>query len=216
MTLRRRRPGEQIRVPRSAWEVAEEAHELLTYAGETIGPGLTSDERERVEERFGFRFAPVHRAFLALGLPRGPLWPNWRSSSARDLSARLRVPVDGVVQDVLEHDFWPTRWGPRPAELAAREPAARAHLRAVPTLVPLFGRRYVPADDPLPTVPVLGVHRTEVVVFAHDLVDYVSREFSMGYTRPYPQGQRAARVPFWTELADVIEASERGQGIMSP
>ncbi|MDM7831980.1 hypothetical protein [Cellulomonas edaphi] len=216
MTLRRRRPGEQVRVPRSAWDVAEEAHELLTYAGERIGPGLSSDEREQVEERLGFRFAPVHRAFLALGLPRGPLWPNWRSGSTRDLGARLRLPVDGVVADVLEHDFWPTRWGPRPHGLDAREQAARARLATVPTVVPLFGQRYLPAEDPLPTVPVLAIHRTEVVVYARDLVDYVNREFSMGHPRRDSEPERAARVPFWTDLADVVEASRRGQGIMSP
>jgi hypothetical protein len=216
MTLRRRRPGEPIHVARSAWAVAEDAHEWLAHAGEPIGPGLTSDERESVEERFAFRFAPVHRAFLALGLPRGPLWPNWRSSSARELRARLRLPVDGVVDDVLEHDFWPARWGPRPQDLAEREEDARAHLSTVPTLVPLFGRRYLPADDPLPTLPVISVHRTDVIVYGRDLVDYVNREFSTGYTRRYEDGERVARVPFWTDLAEVIEASARGEGIMSP
>jgi hypothetical protein len=195
--------------------VAEEAHELLTYAGEPIGPGLSADEREAVEERFGFRFAPVHRAFLALGLPRGPQWPSWRSGSVRVLRARLRLPVDGVVADVLEHDFWPARWGQRPADLVEREAAARRRLDAVPVLVPLVGQRYLPAADPLPTLPVLSVHRTEVLVAGRDLVEFVDREFSVGATRRDPD-DGAPRVPFWTELAEVVEASRLGRGIMSP
>ncbi|ROS28256.1 hypothetical protein [Cellulomonas sp. PhB150] len=216
MTLRRRRPGEQIRVPRSAWEVAEEAHELLTHAGEPVGPGLTADEREAVEERFGFRFAPVHRAFLALGLPRGPQWPSWRSGSARVLRARLRLPVDGVVADVLEHDLWPARWGPRPTDLAEREAVARDELAGVPVLVPLFGQRYLPADDPLPTLPVLSVHRSEVLVSGRSLVEFIGREFSMDLNPSDADARSAARVPFWTDLSEVVEATRLGRGIMSP
>jgi len=133
----------------------------------------------------------------------------------RVLRVRLRLPVDGVVADVLEHDFWPARWGQRPADLVEREAAARRRLDAVPVLVPLVGQRYLPAADPLPTLPVLSLHRTEVLVAGRDLVEFVDREFSVGATRRDPD-DGAPRVPFWTELAEVVEASRLGRGIMSP
>ena len=208
-----RRPGEQVVLPRRAWDVAVEAHQLLSYSGEPLAAGLTDDEVEHVETRFGFRFAPVHRAFLSVGMPRGPLWPNWRTSSARDLRRRVQAPVDGVVADVLEHDFWPARWGARPEAPAEREAVARRRLAQVPGLVPLFAQCYLPAGDRRPGAPVLTVDRTIVSVVGHDLAHYVGRVFSVH--DPVPAG-RPPRVPFWSDLVALSDPSRRGPSIMDP
>jgi hypothetical protein len=198
---------------RRAWDVAVDAHGLLSYSGESVGPGLTNEEVARAEERFGFRFAPVHRAFLSIGVPRGPHWPSWRTGSARELRGLVQAPVDGVVADVLEHDFWPARWGARPATDDEREAAARAALGTVPALVPLFARCYLPAGDHRAEAPVLRVDRTDVGVVGHDLAHYVGRVFS-GHD-PVPAG-RPLRVPFWTDLAELFEPARRRPGIMDP
>ncbi|HWJ85672.1 MAG TPA: hypothetical protein VNR62_09590 [Cellulomonas sp.] len=213
----RRSSAGRVGAGRSAWHVAELAHELLSYVDEPVGRGLSGAERARVERRFGFRFAPAHRAFLAIGMPRGPLWPNWRSGSTSDLRTLVRAPVDGVVADVLEHDFWPSAWGARPASDAGREAVARAQLINVPTLVPFFGRRYVPAAEQASGSSVLAVHRTEVVVLGNDLASYVDRELSVGYLLHHaPPATVPATVPFWSDLARFVDATLRGQGIMSP
>lgn len=213
MAAARRRPGEQIVPKPTAWEVAEHAHTLLDHSGEPMGRGLTAEERRGIEERFGFRFAAVHRAFLAIGVPRGPMWPSWRAASPRDVRQRLRIPVDGVVLDVLEHDFWPTRWGARPPGDDERATAARAQLGRVPTLVPLFGRCYLPAADQRPGCPVLAVDRTSVVRVGHDLAHFVGRELAAHDTAP---SGRPLRVPFWSDLAEMFDPHRRRPGIMAP
>lgn len=208
-----RRPnGDPIVPPRRAWDVAEEAYEMLVDAVRP-SPGLDADEVDRVEQRFGFRFAPVHRAFLSLGLPRGPQWPNWRSGSIRDLSARMGAPAEGVVADVLEHDFWPTRWGMRPFDLAEREAVARAELARVPALVPVFADCYLPAADTRAHCPVLSVERSLVTVVANDLLHYVQRVFWSYGEAP---ADRPLRVPFWSELAELFDPERHGPGIMEP
>ncbi|KQR11193.1 hypothetical protein [Cellulomonas sp. Leaf334] len=196
---------------RRAWDVAVEAHDLLSFSGEPIAAGLTAEEVERVEGRFGFRFAPVHRAFLSIGMPRGPQWPNWRTGSVRSLHRRLQAPVDGVVADVLEHDFWPARWGARPVEDDTREAVARAELARVPALVPLVAWCYLPAVDALPEVPVLTVERSIVSVVGHDLAHYVGRVFS-GHDPE--QAAPPLRVPFWSDVAALLDPTRRG--LMDP
>jgi hypothetical protein len=204
---------DEVGSPPRAWDVAVVAHRLLDYAGDPLDPGLSNDEVERVEARFDFRFAPVHRAFLSIGMPRGPQWPNWRRGSLRVLRSRMQAPVDGVVADVLEHDFWPAGWERRPAADAEREEVARDRLATVPTLVPLFADCYLPADDPRPRAPVLAVDRTIVSVVGHDLAHYVGRVFAVH--DPAPAG-RPLHVPFWSDLAALHDPSRRGPGIMDP
>jgi len=186
---------------------------MLSYSGETLGPGLAREEIERVEERFGFRFAPVHRAFLSLGLPRGPHWPNWRNGTVRGLRGRLGAPADGVVADVLQHDFWPARWGVRPSTDEDREAVARAELARVPTLVPLFARCYLPSGDPRAGCPVFAGDRTHVSVVGHDLAHYVGRVFAGD--DPTPPGP-PRRVRFWSDLAELFAPDRRRPGIMEP
>lgn len=197
----------------TAWDAAEEAHEMLQGAGERVSRGLSVQERERVERRFGFRFATVHRAFLAIGLPVGPMWPNWRARSLTAVAVAVAAPVDGVVADVLEHDFWPARWGARPDDAAAREAVARAELARVPALVPFYGRQYLPSGARSPHAPVLGVYRTEVVEVG-DLRSVVDAATS--FACPPGGGRRLPRVRFWSDVADVLPASARGRGIMAP
>jgi len=198
--LRKRHPEWPPATPE---DVALDAHRVLTYADEARQPGLSGDELAAIESRHDFRFSTVHRAFLTFGVPDGPGWVRWRSR--RDVAARLRAPVDGVVADVLEHDFWPLTWGPRPDRDAARADAARALLRRVPPLVPLRGARYLPGGLTRPTVPVLSVLRTDVVPYADDLVAFVAKEFSESAPAtaerpPWARPPRRVPVRFWSDL----------------
>ncbi|MCF2533189.1 hypothetical protein [Yinghuangia soli] len=67
----------------------EAARGLQRMLGAAIEPGLTAEELDDVEARFGFRFAADHRVFLSAGLPLGDGWPDWRHGSDEDLRGRL-------------------------------------------------------------------------------------------------------------------------------
>ncbi|MEV0282323.1 hypothetical protein AB0I22_38980 [Streptomyces sp. NPDC050610] len=65
-----------------------------------IGPGLSEQELDAIEARFGFMFSADHRVFLAAGLPLGSRhWPDWRNGHPEDLAGRLAQPVEGVLFD---------------------------------------------------------------------------------------------------------------------
>ena len=169
------------------------AAELLAASGRfPIAPGLSETELGGIESEFGFAFAPDHREFLAAGLPTGVGWPDWRSADRSALRAALTAPVEGVLFDVAENDFWYEGWGPASGNRVA---AARAGLLIAPRMVPLYAHRYLPAG--LAGHPVLSIYQTDVLVYGADLTDWLHREFGLG--TPTPRRARST-VPFWSAL----------------
>src|SRR5690242_1425799 len=88
------------------------AARLASLETVTLEDGLTDAEFAHVEGDLGFEFADDHRAFLAAGLPAGPLWPNWRAEGRRSLQKRLQLPLDGILFAVEWNNFWVDGWGP--------------------------------------------------------------------------------------------------------
>lgn len=161
------------------------------------------DEVARVEQRYGFEFADDHRAFLHAGLAIGDRWPDWRHGTPEALRERLDRPVDGVLFDVEHNAFWYEGWGERPATTAAAVTVARAHLSAVPRLVPVYAHRYLPAGRGTYGHPVLSVSQTDIICYGRDLVDYVDREFGGEASRGEALGgvpPERATVAFWRDL----------------
>ncbi|HET9170718.1 MAG TPA: hypothetical protein VFN97_14865 [Actinospica sp.] len=160
-----------------------------------IEPGLTEAEFDRIEARFGFEFAEDHRAFLAAGLPVGvPVedepgvfrapgdpWPNWRDGDPDVLRGRLDWPVEGVLFDVEHNVFWDRAWGERPAELGQALAIAERHLAEVPTLVPIYSHRYLPAGRGTFGHVVLSLYQTDIICYGADLDDYIEHEFDTSH-----------------------------------
>ena len=175
----------------------EAADRLAALGSVTIEPGLSDDEFARVEGDLGFEFADDHRAFLAVGLPVGGQWPNWRSDGRRSLAKQLQLPVDGVLFAVEWGDFWDDGWGKRPARMKDALRTAKYRLARIPRLVPVHSHCYLPGGRGSFGHPVLSVVQTDVVAVGADLADFVDREFgSEG------RSDRAAvpTVEFWSGL----------------
>jgi hypothetical protein len=174
----------------------------LDGAGVWLDPGLSGDELAEVERRFGFTFCADHHALLTLAVPVGDGWPDWLDDDESFVRERLAWPGDGVVHDVLHDDFWPASWGRRPE--VGREAAARERLTAVPTMVPVYSHRYLPAGRAPTGTPVFSIYQTDVIYYGSDLADYLEREL-LGRSSPVPVPDPALRVPFWSDLVDGID-----------
>ncbi|MFD7067240.1 hypothetical protein ACFV97_08375 [Streptomyces sp. NPDC059913] len=165
-------------VKTSGVRLGSRAARLLARLGcAEIRPGLTERELAGIETRFGFAFADDHRAFLAVGLPTGEGWPDWRHGNAALLRSWLDRPVEDVLFAVAEADFWHPGWGTRPARQADAVAGARAHLASVPQLVPVRSHRYLPAGRETWAHPVLSIRGADIISYGYDLVDYVRQEF---------------------------------------
>jgi hypothetical protein len=192
------------------------AHRLARMSSHEIGPGLTDAELARVERDYGFEFADDHRAFLAAGLPlnappeqsqarhqgqarRGP-WPDWRDGDPDGLRRQLDWPIEGALFDVENNGLWLPAWGQRPASPGEALDTARRHLARAPTMIPLYGHRYLPAGRGTHGHPVLSVYQTDIIVYGLDLADYIDHEFGgsgwsidAGWTPP-------PMVGFWSDF----------------
>ena len=187
----------------------EEAARMLARTGRhTIAPGLTDTEIARIERDYQFEFADDHRAFLSAGLPlseptasgRPGAWPDWRDGDPADLRDRLDWPVSGVLYDVAHNAFWDSSWGPRPASTDEAKTTARAQLRQVPMMVPVYSHRYLPAGRGSHGYPVLSMYQTDIIVYGIDLADYVAHEFGGSEWSLSAAWTRSSLVPFWSEF----------------
>ncbi|MCX4966796.1 hypothetical protein OHA98_18525 [Streptomyces sp. NBC_00654] len=177
------------------------AARLLARLGRThILPGLTEQELTGIEARFGFAFAEDHRAFLSVGLPTGPGWPDWRYGKAVQLRSWLDKPVEGVLFAVAEAAFWHPAWGTRPARRTDAVSGARVHLASVPQLIPVHSHRYLPAGPGAIAHPVLSIRGADIIPYGYDLIDYVGKEFG-GPRDSTENGQRVVAVTtaFWAD-----------------
>jgi len=171
--------------------------DLLATSGRfPLSPGLSDAEFSRLEDEFGFRFADDHRAFLSAGLPTGRGWPDWRDTDRQAIRDRLAAPVEGVLFDVAQNDFWYGGWGQHPSSTEEAVAVARRYLMTVPRMIPLYSHRYLPAV--LTGHPVLSIYQTDIVPYGDDLEDWIAREFSIGTASETP-GRRPT-VPFWRDL----------------
>jgi hypothetical protein len=179
-----------------------------------IDSGLTDAEFERIEQEFGFQFADDHRAFLAAGLPvntrpepREPgvvythpePWPDWRSDDCDKLRGLLAWPSEGVLFDVENNGFWYEGWGRRPTDMTATVATATQMLTQAPTMVPVYGHRYLPARRGIVGHPVLSMWQTDIICYGLDLADYIDREFGRKGPGDDPW-EPEATIEFWRDL----------------
>jgi hypothetical protein len=178
-----------------------------------IDAGLTAEEIARVEQEFGFEFADDHRAFLSAGLPVNaglpPIppgvitahpapWPDWRSGNRAMLRDMLDWPVEGVLFDVEHNRFWFETWGLHPSTVQEAVAVATEQLATVPTMVPVYAHRYLPAGRGTRGHPVLSMWQTDIIYYGLDLADYINREF--GRHRADADWNPQATVEFWQHL----------------
>lgn len=125
--------------------LAQQAVVVLRDAGVMLDPGLGEGDIGDVEARYGIRFGDDHRALLALAVPIGPNWVDWRRDDDADIRRRLAWPHDSAVWHV-QHTLkdWPRSWGQRPEGDDDFETVARRHLARWHPLIPVWGHRYLP------------------------------------------------------------------------
>ncbi|CAL4931414.1 unnamed protein product [Urochloa decumbens] len=134
----------------------------LAAAGVSVLPGLSATELALAEAALGgVQLPPDLRDLLALGVPSGDGFPDYRSPAGLRL---LRFAAQEV-----------------PAAVAAALPLAPGRRRLgapPPPLVPLCGRHYVPATPCLAGNPVFHVSDTGVAFAGANAAEFLLRAFA--------------------------------------
>ncbi|KAJ1296882.1 hypothetical protein BS78_01G336100 [Paspalum vaginatum] len=150
----------------------------LAAAGVPVLPGLSATELALAEAALGgVQLPPDLRDLLALGVPAGDGFPDYRSPAGLRLLRFAAQEVPAAVAAALP---------PPPG----RRPGAG---RAPPPLVPLCGRHYVPAAPCLAGNPVFRVSDSGVALAGANAADFLLRAFA---AEPPPlRRQLSAPVP---------------------
>ncbi|XP_066399539.1 uncharacterized protein [Miscanthus floridulus] len=151
---------------------------LREAPGVAVLPGLSDAELARAEAEFGFTFPPDLRAVLALGVPSGPGFPDWRGRGRAGLRAAFDLPAAAASFQVARGALWPRCWGRRAADPDRALRLARSAIRRAPLLVPLFDRCYLPCRPCLAGNPVFFVADDRVLCCGLDLLHFFTRDAS--------------------------------------
>jgi hypothetical protein len=182
---------------------------ILKTSNIPLDHGLPSNEIQEIEQHFGFEFNPDHRQLLEAAQPAGAGWLHWRKDSTERLQAALDWPLEGLLFDVENNEFWPTTWGTKPASLSDQRQVATQRIKSWPTLVPLFGHRHMPAAPAPSGSPIFSVYQSDVIVYGRDLLEYLQHELAPAdpdFHRSRPFDARTC--PPWSLLASGLDVTD--------
>ncbi|GAV86345.1 hypothetical protein CFOL_v3_29776 [Cephalotus follicularis] len=186
-----------------------------------ILPGLTDQEFASIESTFHFVFPPDLRSILREGLPVGPHFPNWRSSSPQQLHILLNLPIRSLFKNISQNNFWSSSWGPKIQNSNDSLSLVKKLLKQAPTLVPIYRNCYISTTPNLAGNPVFYVDDKEVRVLSFDVSGFfqkidqllqvgvffnpllsTSDHHDSNINVPAWAATVARRIEFWTEVAD--------------
>lgn len=163
--------------------------------------GYTRTELNEAEEKFGLRFPPDLFDLLCERRPVNGY--DWRTDADR-ITEALQWPLEGILFDVEENQFWLSNWGERPHEPEERAEIVTDAVAQAPKLIPILSHRYIPQEPHERGNPVFSVYQTDIIYYGADLDDYFRREFEFS-GRPAEAGPMApARyIRFWSDIVEL-------------
>ena len=170
-------------------------------------PGYTAAELQEAQAKWHLRFPPDLVDFLRQRRPFciGDGFFDWINSPGHEIRQLLSWPFNGVWFDVQYNGVWWPDWGKKPEASAKQLERLKEVFRSVPRLIPVFGRRYVPADPCEAGNPVLSVYQTDVVCYGQNLEDWLRIEFNDGEP---PKGPPIKEILFWSDAVRRNEARQ--------
>jgi hypothetical protein len=187
----------------------------LNNAGVSFESGLTASEVAQIEERHRFYFPPDLRSFLQSAVPirwkhRSGFrmqeitdFPNWRASLVEgqtEYREWMSWITDGICFDVEHSQFWMSEWGQKPADLASAFKIIQQAVLNAPTLIPIYGHRFIPTEPSETGNPVFSIWQTDIIEYGSDLAAYFHNEF--GIPLPEWAAKSAREIQFWSRLVE--------------
>ncbi|KAK2656721.1 hypothetical protein Ddye_009773 [Dipteronia dyeriana] len=187
--------------------------------------GVNDAEFADIESTFNFTFPPDLRSILQVGLPVGPSFPNWRSSSKQQLRILLNLPSLYLSKNISLNNFWSDSWGQKPQNMNMNDHVlsfVKQMVDKAPVLVPIYRNCYIPCTPNMAGNPVFYIDVEEVKVLSFDVAGFFKQvDFFQevggggGVSKPLNMpawaAKEARRIRFWTAVAERGRAGpERG------
>jgi hypothetical protein len=134
-----------------------------------------------------------------LGLPIFDSFVNLRQGfiskdTADDIVSQLDWPLEGMLFDLENNDFWINSWGNKPATYQQKGIIVRQKYSTFPKLIPIYSLRYIPMGPMEKGNPVFSVHQMDKAIqHAEYCIDNgiqkkihpLQKEIAWGYHIPY-------------------------------
>lgn len=162
--------------------------------------GLSCQEIEIVQRKYGIKFPESLRLFYQNALPISEGFYNWRKCSQENVSyikSVMKKPFKDIVECCDEVD-WCEEWGEEPIKLEKRRLAILSMVREAPKLIPIFSHRYM-ADVQISKSPIFSVCGTDIIYYAKDLLSYFEIEFKLRAHEKILINE-VSHIPFWSDL----------------
>jgi len=133
-----------------------------------LDEGLTPSEIRQIERRLRFEFNTDHRRLLETVQPAGTGWLHCKKDSVEHIRVALDWPLEGLLFDAENNDFWPDGWCPKLASTSDQSRIATEHIETWPTLIPLTGmgtcqrRQRLPAHPYSPAIKAMSSSMAEI------------------------------------------------------
>ncbi|KAF5181663.1 Atp-dependent 6-phosphofructokinase, partial [Thalictrum thalictroides] len=188
-----------------------------------VTEGLSSEEFTSIESSFNFKFPPDLRSILSEGLPVGPGFPNWRSSSIQQLEILINLPVWGILKEISKKNFWCDSWGNEPEERDEALGIANKFLNNSPILVPIYKYCYICSIPNLAGNPVFYIHKGDLRYLGFDVAGFfqqiefrsknvvirpvrvkttTSNHHPSSIKAPAWAAKTARRIEFWSDMVE--------------
>lgn len=176
--------------------------EALKEKGVSFEEGLTDEEIQIIQKRYGICFPKPLFRFLQAGVPVSDRFYNWRDASeenVRKIRRKINFPIRSVLKDVEMDEVWSSSWGIRPKEDEAAVLLAEEQLKQAAILIPLYAHRFLPCLDGVENPPVLSVYGGDIIYYGENLHHWLEIEF-LGKTRSSIHREMIPAIPGWQEL----------------
>ncbi len=184
--------------------------EKLEKFGVIFEAGLNDKEILFAEQKYQFKFPPDLKQWLQYALPiqlkdnQGMKFPNWRNLENKDLKFQMDGPLEGILFDVENNNYWLNELGNKPADLEEAKSIISDAINKAPKLIPVYGHRYLPSEPLEEGNPILSVHQTDIIYYGNNLWGYLDIEFgSPGQMVIYVgDSEEPKKIKFWSRIIE--------------
>jgi hypothetical protein len=185
----------------------EQLIEILRNKSIQFENGLTNDEIHNIQEAFNIKFPPDLKLFLQVAQPISDGFVNWRdclssNSSKQKLNHMLDWPLEGILFDVENNEFWIENWGEMPTSYLEKEEIVKQNYIRYPKLLPIYSYRYIPCEPEELDNPIFSVYQTDIIYYGFNISDYFAKEFHFELPKTFNTLFAPTReITFWSDLA---------------
>ena len=179
--------------------------DLLAKKDVAFDSGLSDNEVVQIESKFNLIFPPDLKLFLQTALPISDRFVNWRlglhsSDEEKAISERLNWPLDGMLFDIQNNNYWCEDWGAMPDNQNDRIEIAKKHYETYPQLIPIYSHRYIPSRPCENGNPVFSVYQTDIICYGLNLESYLACEFDFTLGMKNSDSNPLKTIEFWSNF----------------